>query len=67
MPNFIQKCVSGDASLEDIDNYIEHWHKETTTLNLHTYLGMSRSEYELWVTNPDILPFVVESHRTQKE
>ncbi|CDH45547.1 conserved hypothetical protein [Candidatus Contendobacter odensis Run_B_J11] len=67
MSNFILKCLSGDALLEDVDDYVERWHEGASTLSLCKYLGMSRSEYELWVIDPDVLPFVVEAHRTHRD
>ncbi len=67
MSNFIDKCLSGDALLEDVDDHIERWHEGISSLSLRNFLGMSRSEYELWVVDPDILPFVVEAHRTHRD
>jgi len=60
MYNFIEKCLSGDALVNEIDDYIETWHKdESITQELHEYLGMSFFEYQLWVEKPESLKFIL--------
>lgn len=62
---FIERCISGDAFLDEIDDYIDAWHDDDTLENveLHEYLGMTWQEYSLWVTNPNILGLIVDSRR----
>jgi hypothetical protein len=47
--SFIEKCINGDASLDEIDNYIDEWHDSDSDINLelHEFLGMSWEEYSL--------------------
>ena len=59
MSNFIKKCVTGDALLDDIDDYIDDWHRDGGGLSLYDFLGMTRNEYSLWVQDPSCLPFIV--------
>ena len=59
MSDFIQKCLIGDALLEDIDDYIDDWHQGDSGLSLHEFLGMTRNEYYLWVEDPSCLPYIV--------
>ena len=60
---FIEKCLSGDALYEDIDDYVDIWHDSNSTDELYEFLGMTRQEYWLWVRNPDILPQIVQAHK----
>lgn len=59
MSNFINKCLTGDALLDDIDDYIDAWHRDDGGLSLYDFLGMTRNEYSCWVQDPSCLPFIV--------
>ena len=63
MCSFIEKCLSGDAMIDEIDYYIDQWHNRHSDLPLHTYLGMSWEEYKSWVESPDTLPLIVAAHK----
>lgn len=67
MSNFIDKCLQGQVLPDDIDDFIDSWHEEDNDLSLHRYLGMTRSEYSLWVANPDVLPYIVNAHHFGKD
>ncbi len=57
---FIEECLSGNASLEEIDDYISMWHEdENNELELHEYLGLTLEEYSLWVENPSFLKLIL--------
>ena len=62
---FIDKCLSGDAFLDEIDDYIDAWHDEATSdeIELHTYLGMTWEEYCLWVNDSTILGSIINAKR----
>jgi hypothetical protein len=64
--SFIEKCINGDASLDEIDNYIDEWHDSDSTndLELHEFLGMSWEEYSLWAVKPSLLAEIL-NHRKQ--
>ena len=59
MSDFIQKCLIGDALLEEIDDYIDDWHQGESVMSLHEFLGMTRNEYYLWVEDASSLPYIV--------
>lgn len=59
MYNFIHNCLTGDALLDEIDDYIDKWHDGDSELPLHAYLGMSRDEYAAWIESPDSLTYIV--------
>ena len=48
MKTFMEKCVGGEASVEEVDEYVEYWHTHEIDMPLHEYLGLSPSEYALW-------------------
>lgn len=49
--NFIQDCLNGDAILNDLDDYIDMWHDDTTddTQTLQEFLGLTAYEYDQWI------------------
>ena len=59
MSDFIQKCLIGDALLEEIDDYIDDWHQGESAMSLHEFLGMTRNEYYLWAEDASSLPHIV--------
>ncbi len=60
--SFIELCVMDEASLDDIDKYINKWHDdERSDITLHEYLGMTEYEYKCWVHSPNILESIVNS------
>ncbi len=67
MSNFIELCLQGDRLLEEIDDYVDAWHDDSTGIALHKFLGMTRSEYNLWVVDPDVLPFILDAHRSGED
>ena len=38
MSNFINECLTGDAFLDDIDDYIDNWHQDDGGLSLYDFL-----------------------------
>ena len=64
--SFIEKCINGDASLDEIDNYIDEWHDSDSDikLELHEFLRMSWEEYSLWAVKPSLLAEIL-NHRKQ--
>ena len=48
MSNFIEKCLNGEALLDDIDDFVDEWHESKGNIPLYEFLGMKKSEYSLW-------------------
>lgn len=65
--SFIELCAKGEVLLEEIDDFIDRWHKNSQDIELHEFLGMSWQEYSAWVAEPEILPFIVTARFEQKE
>lgn len=61
-PSFIEACAAGAEPLDAIDDAIDRWHAGGIGQPLWRYLGMTRDEYALWVSNGDLLPAIVASH-----
>ncbi|MEI6063803.1 MAG: hypothetical protein WCQ26_04365 [Pseudanabaena sp. ELA748] len=63
--SFIEKCINGDASLDEIDDYIDDWHDSDSAnaLELHEFLGMSWKEYSLWAIQPSLLAEIVNERK----
>lgn len=57
--NFVQLCLDGRVLLDEIDDFVEQWHNAADDILLHDFLGMTKHEYELWVVNPNILPYII--------
>lgn len=53
--------LSGEASPEDIDEYIEIWHERDRTRTLREFLGFTQAEYELWLAYPEKLKDIIDS------
>jgi hypothetical protein len=59
MSSFIEKCLSREATPQDIDDFIDQWHENPGEQQLHDFLGMTRNEYALWIANAAILPTIL--------
>jgi hypothetical protein len=63
MSNFISYCISGDALMSEVDDYIAEWHEGAQNINLHDYLGMSKKEYALFVEDENYLGIIISAHK----
>jgi hypothetical protein len=59
MSNFIQNCLSGDALLEEIDDYVDMWHDGDGKQSLRDFLGLNEKEYSLYVRDEEMLGQIV--------
>lgn len=66
MSNFINKCLTGDAFVDEIDDYIDAWHDGDSPLELNEFLGMTKEEYNYFAMDEDVLPIIIRSHRFKK-
>jgi hypothetical protein len=65
---FVDRALSGEASLDDIDDYVDTWHDDAAEKReLHDYLGLTRDEYGLWVEQPSSLRFILFSRRHDED
>jgi hypothetical protein len=67
MSSFIQECLSGNALMDEIDDHIEKWHSmDSAVVQLYEFLGMTRPEYNLWVSDPSVLPFIIKARKENR-
>lgn len=52
---FIEACLNNNATLLDLDDYVEFWHTHETGNTLKEFLGMTDYEYEQWIKTPDVV------------
>ena len=57
--SFVEKCARGEAMPEDVDAYVECWHRSSTNESIATFLGMNDEEYSQWLLDPDALVNIV--------
>lgn len=63
---FIDACLNGQASLNELDNYIEYWHTHNTGNSLREFLGLTNSEYEQWAKSSDsIFKDIIQARRKE--
>ena len=60
---FIDKCVTGESRLDEIDDFIDVWHKGGTGVSLTSFLGMTRTEYAAWVNDSRVLDLIVAARK----
>lgn len=51
--SFIDACLSGDATIFELDNYINYWHENETGNTLQEFLGLTDYECESWGKSND--------------
>jgi hypothetical protein len=61
--SFVEQCLQGEATLDDIEDFVEAWHQSDDERELHEYLGLTWEEYALSVERPQALRFVLFSKR----
>ena len=63
MKSFIDDYILGNASYDDIDDYIDRWHEGDSDKPLHEYLGLTFDEYSDWLTTGDFTENIEEKHK----
>ena len=63
--SFMELSLEGKVVLDDVDDFIDTWHKNPGGEPLHKFLGMSQAEYSLWLVDPDTLPVIIRARREQ--
>ena len=51
--SFVDLSLEGHVLPNEIDDFIDAWHKDPRGQPLHEYLGMTEAEYSLWIRDPD--------------
>ena len=68
MKTFIEKCVDGEETPDNVDDYVDLWHGsicETLGIPiLYEYLGMTREEYGIWIKNADYINEIIKERKS---
>lgn len=67
MSNFIELCLNGDRLPEEIDDFVDEWHQQPNGLELRQALGMTKSEYNLWMLDANVLHFVLNARHSGRD
>lgn len=66
MKKFIDLVVVGEASIDDVDDYVEKWHQGDSEEDLHDYLGLTWNEYIEWVAHNSYLQEIIDDRMRSK-
>lgn len=66
MSNFINDCIQGDALVSDVHDYIDQWHDSDDDISIFEYLGMTKSEYALFIEDEAYLPLIIVAHKDKE-
>lgn len=63
--SFIELCLEGKALAQDIDEYVSRWNSSSsdTQIELMDYLGMTPTEYNAWMLDAEVLPYIIRAHK----
>lgn len=64
---FMDRYVVGSAKDDDIYGEIENWHRGTHTVSLDAFLGMTTSEYALFMIDAGSLEAIRESRLSETD
>mgnify|MGYP006920808995 CR=1 FL=1 len=53
--SYIQRCLNGEATLFELDDYIDFWHDNETGVSLREFLGLTEYEYKIWGNSSDAI------------
>ena len=53
---FMGRYLAGEVEAEDIDDFVEEWHKGEHHASLAEFLGLADDEYWRWVKDANALP-----------
>lgn len=63
-PTFVDAVLRGEAKPEDIDDWVEAWHKDNSYGgSICDYLGFSEQEYARWVENVSFLDTIIRNRQ----
>lgn len=60
---FVSAALSGRASVDDLDDYIDDWHDEGSEISIYEYLGMTQDEYRLCTERPEALRLILSARK----
>lgn len=67
MPSFIELCLRGARTPDEIDDFVDKWHEQSLGIPLHEFLGMTEAEYSFWAADSRVLPCILEGRRSGRD
>lgn len=52
MTNFLDALEAGEASWDEVDDWVEAWHDGDSSEELQEFLGFTEEQYNAWAENP---------------
>lgn len=62
-PTFVDLCLQGRALVIDIDDFVDRWHDGDDDRSLAESIGLTESEYALWVARPHALNSIISARK----
>jgi hypothetical protein len=50
---FKEKYLAGEIEFDEIQDYIDRWGADDTTMTLREYLGLNADEEDIWIEESD--------------
>lgn len=63
---FIDDCLAGAATVDEIDDYVERWHEGDLgrDMELRELLGMSKQEYACWIQDANAIGAIIAARKS---
>ena len=68
--SFMSLALSGRVLADEIEDFLEVWHKSNSDEEAYEYLGMTFEEYSLWASDADAIDLILaarHNHRPLRE
>lgn len=63
MANFKEQYLSGNISIDKLDDFVDEWHKNKSSDTLQEYLGFNDDEYAAFVQGETVLKNMLDSQK----
>jgi hypothetical protein len=65
--SFKEKYLKGECTIEELDDYVDIWHKGSTGKSLQKFLGFSNEEYAAFGRDETIIKKLLDSPKYSDE
>ena len=55
MNKFYDLYMQDKVNIDDLDRFLEEWHKSTSSEEINEYLGLTEEQYFMWCDDPNKL------------
>jgi hypothetical protein len=55
MNKFYDLYMQDKVKIEDLDNFLEEWHRSNSNEEINEYLGLTEEQYYMWCDDPSKL------------